>query len=264
MKLLAIKYGGHAMDDPLLNKAFAESLVSIQKQGWDILVGHGGGPAINAMLDTLGIKSKFHNGLRVTDQSTMYVVEMVLAGHINPFVVSLFCKAGLRAVGLTGKDARTVQAFPMGLKDGVDMGLVGENITVNPALVRTLLENGYTPVVAPIAYGPEGRSLNINADTATGALAGALCADAFLLVTDVEGVRGADGQRIPSLSRKDALALMDSGVISGGMIPKVQSCLDALDAGCRKAVIFDGRAAGNLEILLSDDSFKAQATTITH
>ncbi len=263
MPLLAIKYGGHAMDDPQLNKAFAQSLATIHSKGWDILVGHGGGPAINAILEKLGIESVFHNGLRVTNQATMYVVEMVLAGLMNPFVVSLFCEAGLKAVGITGKDNRTIQATPMGEKDGVDMGLVGENITVDPTFVRDLLAKGYTPVISPIGYGPQGVSLNINADTATGALAGALAADAFLLVTDVPGVYGADGKRIPSLNQAEALALMESGVISGGMIPKVQSCLNALQAGCKMAVIFDGRTAGNLELLLSDNPADAQATTIT-
>lgn len=243
--LAVIKYGGHAMDDPALNRLFARSLRTVLDAGWRVLVGHGGGPHINALLERLHVSSEFKNGLRVTSPETMEVVEMALAGKVNTFVVSLFCEAGIRAVGLSGKDDACLRARPL-----PGLGLVGEVETVNPALVQSLMATGFTPVLAPIGYGPEGISLNINADTATGAMAGALQAEAFILVTDVPGVLDADKKLLPSLTREQVATLRASEVISGGMIPKVESCLHALNCGCQRAIILDGRSAGNLEACL--------------
>lgn len=240
---VVIKYGGHAMDDAVLCTAFAAALSRLAAQGMRLVVVHGGGPQISGMLKRLNIESHFEQGLRVTDEATMEVVEMVLCGQVNKAVVTQFQRHGMKAVGISGKDAALFQARVL----KPELGLVGDVHTVDVGVIRTLLDGGYVPVVAPVAMGPDGVSLNINADTAAGAMAGALRAEYFVLVSDVPGVLDAQKHLLPRLTRKDIAALKSEGVIHSGMIPKVDSCCYALDAGCRKALILDGRAEASLE-----------------
>lgn len=240
---VVVKYGGHAMEDPALRGPFADGLARLAASGMRLVVVHGGGPQISALLKRLNIESRFENGLRVTDDATMEVVEMVLCGQVNKAVSTLFQRHGARAVGISGKDAGLFQARVL----NPALGHVGEVHTVNTGVVGALLDAGYLPVVAPVAMGSEGASLNINADTAAGVMAGALQAEYFVLVSDVPGVLDADKQLIPSLNRADIALLKEQGVIHGGMIPKVDACLNALDAGCRRALILDGRAESSLE-----------------
>ncbi len=244
--LVVIKYGGHAMSSPELNQAFAKNIYAAKNNGWQILIGHGGGPQINALLEKLEIKSTFKDGLRVTCPETMQVVEMVLTGQVNPWLVSLFCEHNLEAVGLSGKDCKTLMAKEI----GEGFGLVGEVVKVNPKLCQELLDKNYLPVVAPIGYGQNGTSLNINADIATGALAGALRADIFILVTDVPGVLDQNKNRINHLTKTKIDELIADKTIYGGMLPKLESCLSALSNGCRAAFIFDGQQAAHLAELL--------------
>ena len=246
-RTVVIKYGGHAMDQDELNAAFADDMAFLQ-QRMRLVVVHGGGPQINALLGRLAIASHFEKGLRVTDADTMQAVEMVLCGEVNKRVVSRFLQHGARAAGVSGRDGGLLRAR---VKDPV-LGLVGEVDQVDPALLSCLLDGGFLPVVAPVASGPEGQALNINADTAAGAVAGALQADFFVLISDVPGVLDAQKQLIPSLSRERIAALMEAGVISGGMIPKVQACLHALDQGCQRALILDGRQPSSLRRYLLD------------
>ena len=241
--VVVIKYGGHAMDDPALSVPFAEGLARLGALGMRLVVVHGGGPQINSMLDRLSIPSRFEHGLRVTDEATMEVVEMILCGQVNKQVVSLFLQHGVRAAGISGKDAGLLNACRLNER----LGLVGEIQSVDVALVTTLLDAAFVPVIAPVAGGADGQSYNINADTAAGALAGALEADYFVLISDVPGVLGADNELIPSLTRRKVAQLVQEGVVHGGMIPKVLSCLHALDEGCKRALILDGRAESSLE-----------------
>ncbi len=245
--LAVIKYGGHAMSDATLNTAFAQNLVQAKQNGWQVLLGHGGGPQINCLLKKLDLPSAFKNGLRITDEESMQVVEMALCGEVNTWLVSLLCQHNIQAVGLSGKDSKLLQAQK---NPDAELGLVGEVEKVHPDLCKYLLAGDFTPVVAPIGYGPNGTSLNINADTATGALAGALKADVFLLVTDVVGVLDKEKNRFHHLNKEKIDALTEDGTIQGGMIPKVESCLHALSEGCKAAMIFDGKSAAELADLL--------------
>ncbi len=244
-KTVIIKYGGHAMDDPNLRAPFAKSLVELKEQGMHFALVHGGGPQINSLLERLKIKSRFENGLRVTCAATMEVVELVLCGQVNKAVVSLLQQAGALSVGISGQDARLFEAEVL----KPELGLVGQVSAVNVGIVKTLLDANYIPVIAPVAANvdPNAQALNINADTAAGALAGALQAEYFVLVSDVPGVLDVDGKLMPHLQSNDIEALKQKGVISGGMIPKVDACLHALKAGCKKALILDGRAKASLQ-----------------
>mgnify|MGYP000518425212 CR=1 FL=1 len=233
---VVIKYGGHAMDKDELNAAFADDMAFLQ-QSMRLVVVHGGGPQINALLNRLAIESRFEKGLRVTDADTMQAVEMVLCGQVNKTVVSRFLQHGARAAGLSGRDAGLLRAR---VKDPV-LGLVGDVEKVDASVLSCLLDGGFLPVVAPVASGPEGQALNINADTAAGAVAGALHA-----------VLDADKKLIPSLDRARIAELIEAGVINGGMIPKVQSCLHALDEGCSRALILDGRQPSSVRRYLLD------------
>jgi acetylglutamate kinase len=241
--VVVIKYGGHAMDDPALSAPFADGLARLNARGMRLAVVHGGGPQISKMLGRLNIPSRFEHGLRVTDAAVMEVVEMILCGQVNKNVVSLFLQHGVRAAGISGKDARL---FTAGQLSG-ELGLVGEIQNVDAALVITLLDAGFVPIIAPVAIGADGQSYNINADTAAGALAGAMAAEYFVLISDVPGVLDADRRLIPSLTRREVAQLVQEGVVHGGMIPKVLSCLHALDEGCKRALILDGRAEASLE-----------------
>ena len=247
---VVIKYGGHAMDKPELCTAFATDLAQLSAQDMGFVVVHGGGPQISALLKRLNIESRFENGLRVTDEATMAAVEMVLCGQVNKAVVASFAAHGARAAGISGRDGNLLRAV---VKNPA-LGLVGEVEAVDPALILCLLEGDVVPVVAPVANGPDGQALNINADTAAGALAGALAADYFILISDVPGVLDAEGRLITSLTRAEIEKLRAEGVITGGMIPKVESCLHALDAGCQRALILDGRSPSSLRRYLLDDA----------
>ena len=241
-EIFVIKYGGHAMDDAELNARFAQDVAALMAQGKRIVIVHGGGPMISGMLKRLGIESVFKDGLRVTDAATMQVVEMVLSGAVNKAVVSLFERNGARAVGFSGKDGSCLVAQQI----SADYGLVGNVTKVDPALFKLALDAGYVPVIAPVAVYAAGEALNVNADSAAGAVAGALKAHCFVLVTDVPGVLDGEGRLMPELTRAEVDAHTASGVISGGMIPKVRSCLHAMDLGVTRAMIVDGRKPGNL------------------
>jgi acetylglutamate kinase len=253
---VVVKYGGHAMGDVETAKKFAADVVLLKLVGIHPVVVHGGGPQISRMLDKAGVKSQFVDGLRVTDQATMEVAEMVLSGSVNKELAHLVTAAGreadVRGVGLSGKDARllTVEKVARTRKDPdslieqvVDLGFVGEPSDVDPTLIQALLNapEDYIPVIAPIGVAQDGATYNINADTAAGAIAGALQAKRFLLLSDVPGVLDAEGELIREMSKDDAARLIESGVASGGMIPKLQTCIAALESGVEAAVILDGR-----------------------
>jgi acetylglutamate kinase len=245
-RTVVIKYGGHAMIDPELQQSFARDVVLMRYVGIDVVVVHGGGPQIDKELAAMGVVSERIDGLRVTDERTMEVVEMVLGGRVNHGIVALINRQGGRAVGLNGHDDRCVRAdkvLEMRTKGGrlVDPGRVGAVKEVRPQLIQGLVKQGVIPVIAPIAVDDEGRSLNVNADTVAGAVARALDAEKLVLMTDIEGVKNAAGALIPSLTAKDIQTLKQEGVISGGMIPKVDCALDALRAGTSKVHIIDGR-----------------------
>ncbi len=237
------------MDDPALRAPFAQSLVALVKQGMRVVVVHGGGPHVNKMLKRLEIESHFVDGLRVTTAQTMDVVEMVLLGQVNKAVVSLVQDAGGNAVGICGLDGGLLQGTVL----REELGLVGEVQKVQEGVLHCLLDGNFIPVVAPVLRGPEGQNLNVNADTAAGAIAGALQAEYFVLVSDVPGVLDAQKNLLPSLNTASIAKLKQDGVIHGGMIPKVDSCLHALQAGCKRALILDGRAEASLQRYLLQD-----------
>lgn len=245
-RTFVIKYGGHAMIDPKLRDGFARDITLLKFVGLNPVVVHGGGPQIDDMLGAMGVTSERIDGLRVTDERTMEVVEMVLGGRLNQEIVSLICKHGGRAVGLSGKDdsfMRGKKVAEMRTKKGtlVDPGRVGEVTHVNPALIHQLVGGGFIPVIAPVIVDEEGQSLNVNADTVAGHVAAALKAEKLVLMTDIEGVKGSDGALITSLTAAAADKLREEGVISGGMIPKVACALEAVAGGVRKTHIIDGR-----------------------
>ncbi len=235
-KTFVIKYGGHAMTDEDLRVSFAVDVVLLKYIGLRPVLVHGGGPQIKNTLERLGIPSTFENGLRVTDDATMEVVEMVLGGSVNREIVELIQRGGGRAVGLTGNDGRLLQVRP---REG--LGRVGEVVAVDPEAIRAVTNAGFIPVIAPIGVDATGTTHNVNADEAAGAIARALQAEKLILLTDIEGVRGADDQLISQLSRVEARKLIDEGTIRAGMIPKVECCLDALDGGVDRTHIIDGR-----------------------
>jgi acetylglutamate kinase len=243
-----VKYGGHAMADGGADIPFARDIVLLQQVGINPIVVHGGGPQIGQMLQRLGIKSSFVDGLRVTDQATMEVVEMVLAGPINKQLVAEINAAGGCAVGLTGKDGGLIRARKVtrsrienGVRVEVDLGLVGEPERVDGRVLATFHQSGIIPVIAPIGFGADGATYNINSDTVAGAVAAAVKAQRFLLLTDVPGVLDADKRLITELTAGEARRLIADGTISGGMIPKVETCLTAIEGGVEAAVILDGR-----------------------
>jgi acetylglutamate kinase len=246
---IVVKYGGNAMEGGV-SQSFAQDIVLMKQTGIDPVVVHGGGPQIGAMLKQLSIPSHFIDGLRVTDEAAVKVVEMVLAGSINKEIVSGINAAGGRAVGISGKDgnlviARKLERYkldPATLERKlVDLGFVGEPETINPEVLRTIIASDLIPVIAPIGVGHKGETFNINADTVAGAVAGAMSASRLLLLTDVEGVLDRDGKLIPRLNLAQARALIANGTISGGMIPKIETAIDAVEGGVAAAVILDGR-----------------------
>ncbi len=245
-RTFVIKYGGHAMIEPNLRDGFARDVALLKYVGIHPVVVHGGGPQIDQMLAAMGVVSERIQGLRVTDERTMEVVEMVLGGKLNQEIVSLICTHGGRAVGLSGKDdgfVRGRRVTQMRTKAGalVDPGRVGEVVHVDPTVLRQLMQGGFIPVIAPIAVDEHGASLNVNADTIAGAVAVALKAEKLVLMTDIEGVKDATKQLIRSLSASEIARLRDAGVIEGGMIPTVPCALDAVQGGVEKAHVIDGR-----------------------
>ena len=236
--IVVIKLGGHAMTSDEAMDSFARDVVLMRQVGINPVIVHGGGPMINALLDKLEIKSEFVNGKRVTDAATMEVVEMVLSGTVNKRIVQAINKQGGRAVGLSGKDANLVVCDPA----DPALGLVGNPSDINPEVIRTLFENDLIPVIAPLGAGRNGETFNINGDTVAGAIAGALSADRLLLLTDVSGVKNADGDVLTEMNSDQIREMTAAGVIAGGMIPKTETALAALEEGVKAVVILDGRA----------------------
>jgi acetylglutamate kinase len=245
-----IKFGGHAMGDDSLARTFAEDIVLLKQVGINPVVVHGGGPQIGKMLERLNIKSSFVDGLRITDAPTVEVVEMVLAGTINKKLVTSINAAGGTAVGLSGKDGRLIEARKLSrttrdpdsnIEKLLDLGFVGEPTKVNPQVLRVLEQSDLIPVVAPTGVGADGHTYNINADTAAGAIAGALQASKLLMMTDVTGVLDKQKNLLTRLTPAQCEALLADGTISGGMIPKLETCLQAVQQGARAAHILDGR-----------------------
>lgn len=249
-KTIVIKYGGHAMGDRKMAKSFARDVVLLRQTGSNPIVVHGGGPQIGQMLERLNISSNFVDGLRVTDQETVNIVEMVLSGTINKGIVQDMMEAGGFAVGLSGKDGGLLRAERLkrtrrdpdsATERLLDLGLVGEPREVDPRLLNFFEASDATPVIAPIAIGPDGETLNVNADTAAGAVAAATHARRLLMLTDVPGVLDKSGNLIGDMTISEARALIGDGTISGGMIPKVETCIRAVEGGVAGAVIIDGR-----------------------
>ncbi|WP_296477526.1 acetylglutamate kinase [Roseinatronobacter sp.] len=236
--IVVIKFGGHAMGDAEEMASFARDVVLMRQVGVNPVIVHGGGPMINDMLGKLNIQSEFVRGKRVTDTATMEVVEMVLSGAVNKRIVQAIQDEGGRAVGLSGKDGGMVTCEA----DDPELGLVGRPVAVNTDLLHHLFTGGFIPVIAPLGMGREGETFNINGDTAAGAIAGALKADRLLLLTDVSGVKNADGEVVTQLSPAHVRELTEAGIIAGGMIPKTETALAAIEGGVRAVVILDGRA----------------------
>lgn len=245
-RTFVVKYGGHAMIDDALRDSFARDITLMKYVGLNPIVVHGGGPQIDQLLAQMGVVSERIDGLRVTDERTMEIVEMVLGGKINQEIVSLVCQHGGRAVGLSGKDDSFLLAEKvdrMRTKAGreVDPGRVGEVKEVRSKVILNLVQGGFIPVIAPVAVDADGRSLNVNADTVAGAVAAELKAEKLVLMTDIDGIRGRDGNVVSSLSAADSEQLIADGVIEGGMIPKVRCGLDAIAQGVQKVHVIDGR-----------------------
>jgi acetylglutamate kinase len=262
-RTFVVKYGGHAMVDETLKQSFARDVCLLRYVGIRVVVVHGGGPQINQMLDRVGIRSTFSGGLRVTDDATMDVVEMVLGGGVNQEIVGMICQHGGRAIGLSGKDDRFMRGKRLdkvAAKDAqgepvlIDLGRVGEVEHVEAGIVDNLISSGFIPVIAPIAVDEDGHSLNVNADTAAGSIASSLNAAKLVLMTDVDGVKTATGERLSSLNSTEAEEMIESGVITGGMIPKVRCALDAVNGGVEKVHILDGRRLHALLLEIFTDS----------
>ncbi|MCZ8312141.1 MAG: acetylglutamate kinase [Magnetospirillum sp.] len=247
---IVVKYGGHAMGDEAIAGDFARDIVLMKQVGMNPIVVHGGGPQIGAMLERLKVKSEFIDGLRVTDAATVEIVEMVLSGSINKSIVAAINRAGGRAVGVSGKDAnflvaakvkRTKKDPDSNIERVLDLGFVGEPTHIDPSFLESFAKSDIIPVVAPIGVGTDGATYNINADTVAGAIAAAMKASRLLLLTDVKGVLDKNKNLMPDLTAAQVRALIADGTISGGMIPKVETCLAAVDGGVEGAIILDGR-----------------------
>ncbi|MGM0423408.1 MAG: acetylglutamate kinase [Thermodesulfobacteriota bacterium] len=252
-RTVVIKYGGHAMQEEQLKKSFALNVVLLKYIGVNPVIVHGGGPQIGQMLKQLGISSKFEQGLRITDQATMDVVEMVLVGRVNKEIVNLINLNGGRSVGLSGKDGGLIQARKMEMvisktdapPEIIDLGRVGEVVSIQTKLIRSLEKEGFIPIIAPVGVDTEGQTYNINADAVAGSVAEALEAKRLILLTDVHGVMAGE-QLVSSLSRRQTLEMIENNTAQGGMIPKLKCCLEALEGGVEKAHIIDGRLENSL------------------
>jgi acetylglutamate kinase len=246
-----IKYGGAAMEDENLKKEFAKDIVLLKYVGMNPVIVHGGGPQIGKFLNDLNIPTKFVDGLRVTDEKTLEVVEMVLSGHINKEIVKNINDMGGKATGLSGKDGRLLRAKRV---ENKDIGFVGEIVEVDISIIKDIDKLGYIPVIAPLADGIDGNSYNINADTAAGSIAKALSAEKLILLTDIEGVIDKDGKLISILKKGEIETLIRNKTVSGGMIPKVECCLDALQGGVKTTHIIDGRIPHAILLEIFTDS----------
>lgn len=251
-RTFVVKYGGHAMGDPEKAVDFAEDVVLLKAVGINVVVVHGGGPQIGAMLKKVGVESQFIDGLRVTDKATAEVAEMVLCGAINKEIVGWIAKAGGKAMGVSGKDGGMVTARKVSrtrkdpdslIEQVVDLGFVGEPEHIDTRVIETISGAGMIPVIAPIAAGPDGGTYNVNADTMAGAIAAALGASRLFLLTDVPGVLDKQGKLMTDLTPSAIAGLKEDGTISGGMIPKLETCIHAVEAGCEAAVVLDGRVS---------------------
>ena len=261
-KLIVVKYGGNAMTDPALESSFARDIVLLKTVGIHPVVVHGGGPQVDNLLKELGRQSDRIDGMRVTDKSTMDIVEMVLGGSVNKSIVSLINKHGGRAIGLTGKDANLILAKKLmmekigadGIAVPVDLGFVGDVVSVNKDVINMLIASDFIPVIAPLGVDEEGNTYNINADLVAGKVAEFLQAEKLMLLTNIKGVLGRDGEVVTGLTPKTVDGLIEDGIISGGMIPKIQCALDAVRSGVKSAVIVDGRVphATLLEIFTNE------------
>ena len=264
-KTVVVKYGGSAMENPQLRESTAEDIVLMKFVGMNPVIVHGGGPEINRNLKVHGIEPKFSNGLRVTDEETIRVVEMTLCGATNKDIVALINKAGGNAVGISGKDANLLHAVKYVPADGSDIGFVGKVASVHFGIVTTLCEAGMIPVIAPLATDAEGGTWNINADTAAGEIAAALRAEKLVFLTDTPGVmRDQDdpSSLLHQVNYEEIQELTESGVIAGGMLPKVEACLRALDFGVGRTHIIDGRVPHAL--LLEIFTAKGLGTLVSH
>ncbi|MBA4789984.1 MAG: acetylglutamate kinase [Pseudomonadota bacterium] len=260
--IVVVKYGGHAMGDEAVARHFAEDIVLLEQSGVNPVVVHGGGPQIGAMLEKLGIKSHFAAGLRITDKATVEIVEMVLAGSINKQIVGYINAAGGKAIGLCGKDgnmviakkaSRTITDPESQIEQAVDLGFVGEPDKVDTTVLDQILRRELIPVLAPVAAASDGGTYNVNADTFAGAIAGALGAKRLLMLTDVPGVLDKNKQLIPELTIAEARRLIADGTVSGGMIPKVETCIYALEQGVEGVVILDGKVPHSVLLELLTD-----------
>lgn len=261
-KLIVVKYGGNAMTDPALESSFARDIVLLKTVGLHPVVVHGGGPQVDNLLKELGRQSDRIDGMRVTDKRTMDIVEMVLGGGVNKSIVSLINKHGGSAIGLTGKDANLIQAKKLmvektdekGMTTPIDLGFVGEVVSVNKDVINMLIASNFIPVIAPLGVDEDGNTYNINADLVAGKVAEFLQAEKLMLLTNIKGVLGCDGKVVTGLTPKKVDSLIEDGTISGGMIPKIQCALDAVRSGVKSAVIVDGRVphATLLEIFTNE------------
>ncbi len=261
-RTFVIKYGGHAMGDTELARLFARDVVLLKQVGINPVVVHGGGPQIGQMLERLKIKSEFVDGLRVTDAETVEIVEMVLSGTINKQIVNAISAAGGAAIGVSGKDGGLIQASKLrrtvrdeqsNIEKILDLGFVGEPQHINPGILTSLEQSGMIPVIAPIGVGPAGETYNINADTVAGAVAAALGASRLLLLTDVVGVLDEEGELMAELTVADVERLRANGTIAGGMVPKVETCVKAVENGVEAAVILDGRVPHSMLLEIFTD-----------
>jgi len=250
-KIVVIKYGGHAMGDKKLSYTFAEDVTILQKLGIKPVVIHGGGPQIGSMLDKLKIKSSFVDGLRITNEETVKIVEMVLSGSINKDIVNKIHTAGGLAIGLSGKDAKIILADKLSdkfkdpnsnIEKFLDIGFVGKPIKIDPSIINLVSNNLMIPIIAPVGFGINGETYNINADTAAGAIASSLKAERILLLTDVEGILDHEKKLISNISVLKAESMVNEKIITGGMIPKIKTCLETVESGVKAAVIIDGRS----------------------
>ncbi|MFT5218098.1 MAG: acetylglutamate kinase [Planctomycetota bacterium] len=257
-KTVVIKFGGNAMVDETLKSSFAQDIVLLKQVGVNPVIVHGGGPQIGKLLEQIGKESRFIEGMRVTDNETMDVVEMVLGGLVNKQIVSLINRHGGRAVGLTGKDGGMITARKMKLGNddapGYDLGQVGEVESIDPAVVAMLDDDDFIPVIAPIGVGKDGKSYNINADLVAGELAAVLGAEKLLLLTNTPGVLDPGGQLLTGLNAIEAAGLIDKGIIHGGMLPKIRCALNAVNAGVKTSHIIDGRVRHSVLLELLTDS----------
>jgi acetylglutamate kinase len=249
-KVIVIKYGGNAMVDEKLKESFAKDIIMMRYIGMIPIVVHGGGPQIGKVLAQMGIESKFHQGIRITDEATMDVVEMVLVGKVNKEIVGLINQHGGKAIGLSGKDGKLIRAkklseekvsFDRGVEEIIDLGRVGNVSEVNTRVLELVNQDNFIPVVAPVGVSDTGEALNINADLVAGAIASALKAEKLILLTDIEGVKDQNGKLISELDISKASKLIDKKIIHGGMIPKISCCIQALSNGVHSAHIIDGR-----------------------